>query len=90
MILDKPQGAIQRNECNDLCVEDFVLGIQTPLQAEIMKRVGKKVICVDGTYGTNGYDIMLITVILIDEYGEDFPVAWCISNRKNQLLLNNF
>ena len=36
----------------------------------------------DGTYGTNGYELMLITVILIDEYGEGFPVAWCISNRK--------
>ena len=41
VILYKPQGAIQPNDCNDVCVEDFVLGIQTPLQAEIMKRFGK-------------------------------------------------
>ena len=44
----------------------------------------------DGTHGTNGYDFMLITVIVIDEYGEGFPVAWCISNREDQLLLINF
>ena len=44
----------------------------------------------DATHGTNGYDLMLITVIVIDEYGEGFPVAWCISNREDQLLLINF
>ena len=75
---------------NDLCVEDFVLGIQTPLQAEIMKRFGKNFICADAIHGTNGYDLMLITVIVIDEYGEGFPVAWCISNSEDQLLLVNF
>ena len=50
----------------------------------------RRVVCVDGTHGTNGYDFMLITVIVIDEYGEGFPVAWCISNREDQLLLINF
>ena len=90
VILYKRQGAIQPNEYNDLCVEDFVLGIQTLLQAEIMKKFGGKVICVDATHGTNGYDLILITVMLIDEYGEGFPVAWCISNREDQLLLINF
>ena len=44
-------------------------------------------VCVDGTHGTNGYDFTLITVMVIDEYGEGFPVAWCISNREDQLLL---
>ena len=90
VILYKCQGAIQPNECNDLCVEDFVLGIQTLLQAEIMKKFGGKVIYVDATHGTNGYDLILITVMVIDEYGECFPVAWCISNREDQLLLINF
>ena len=27
---------------------------------------------------------------MVDEYGEGFPVAWCISNREDQLLLINF
>lgn len=47
-------------------------------------------ICVDGTHGTNGYDFTLITVMIVDEYGEGFPVAWCLSNREDQLLLLNF
>ena len=47
-----------------------------------------RVICVDGTHGTNSYDFTLITVMVIDEYGEGFPVAWCISNRED--LINFF
>ena len=44
----------------------------------------------DSTHGTNGYDFNLITVMVIDEYGEGYPAAWCISNREDQLLLINF
>ena len=68
----------------------YLHGIQTLLQAEIMKRFGGNVIYVDATHGTNGYDLILITVMVIDEYGEGFPVAWCISNREDQLLPINF
>ena len=91
VILYKPQGDRQPHNCNNLSDRDFVIAIQTPLQADIMKRLGNgRVICVDGTHGTNGYDFTLITVIVIDEYGEGFPVAWCISNREDQFLLINF
>ena len=90
VILYKPQGTTQSSESNNLCDRDFVLAVQTSLQADIMKKFGEKVICVDGTHGTNGYDFMLITVMVVDEYGEGFPVAWCISNREDKLLLMNF
>ena len=39
---------------------------------------------------TNENDFNLITVMVIDEYGEGYPAAWCISNREDQLLLINF
>ena len=38
-----------------------------------------RVVCVDGTHSTNGYNFTLLTV---DEYGEGFPVAWCTSNKE--------
>ena len=44
----------------------------------------------DSTHETNGYDFTLITLMIIDEYGEGFPVAWCISNREDQPLLLQF
>ena len=49
-----------------------------------------RVVCVDATHGTNGYDFLLISVLVIDEFGEGFPVAWCLSNRQDQFLLINF
>lgn len=49
-----------------------------------------RVVCIDGTHGTNGYDFTLITVMVVDEYREGVPVAWCISNREDKLLLINF
>ena len=91
VIIYKPQGMKQSEDCDNIGEKDFVIGIQTPLQESIMKTLTNgRVVCVDGTHGTNGYDFMLITVIVIDEYGEGFPVAWCISNREDQLLFINF
>ena len=70
---------------------DFAIGIQTPLQAEMLIQLSKdSVICVDSTHGTNGYNFNLITIVVIDEYGEGFPVAWCISNREDHTLLQIF
>ena len=77
MILYKLQGSTQSSKSNNLGDTDFVLPIQTPLQAHIMKTFGER-LCVDGTHGTNGYNFMLITVMVVNEYGEGFPVAWCI------------
>ena len=91
VILYKPQGVAQPEDCDNLSKSEFVIGLQTPIQANAMKKLSYgKVICIDGTHGTNGYDFTLITIIVVDEYGEGFPVAWCISNREDGLLLINF
>ena len=49
-----------------------------------------KIICMDSTHGTNGYDFQLITVLVVDNYDEGFPVAWCLCNREDKQLLVNF
>lgn len=81
----KPQG-----EASDttLHLKDFVLAIQTPLQAEMLKKFGPNhIICIDATHGTNAYDFSLLTVLVIDEYGKGYPISWCISNRMDLTLL---
>lgn len=56
VILYKPQGVRQPQNCDNLSDRDFVIAIQTPLQADVMKRLSNgRVICVDRTHGTNGY-----------------------------------
>ena len=60
-----------------LDVNDFALAIQTPLQAELLRKCGDhKVICADAIHGTNSYDFQLISILVIDEFGEGFPVGW--------------
>ena len=84
----KPQGT--DDDKTGLKREDFLIVLQTPIQAEMLKRFGGKVVCVDATHGTNAYDFKLITLIVVDEYGEGFPVAWCITNKEDRVLLIEF
>ncbi len=45
---------------------------------------------VDSTHGTNGYDFKLISIVVVDQFGEGFLVAWCFSNWEDKILLMNF
>ena len=54
--------------------EDFLLALQTPMQKELLITFGKNIICMDDTHGTNSYDFSLITVLIVDEFGEGCPV----------------
>jgi len=42
------------------------------------------------THGTNAYDFHLTTLLVIDNYGEGFPVAFCISNKIDSLAMEVF
>lgn len=85
----KPQGKVLEGEYHALTKDDFILVLQTPLQADMLKEFST-IICIDGTHGTNGYSFTLITVLIIDEFGEGFPAAWCIANREDGHLLTIF
>ena len=84
----KPQGADDDN--TGLKREDLLIVLQTPVQAEVLKKIGGKVVCVDATQGTNAYEFKQITLLVVDEHGEGFPVAWCIANREDRVLLMKF
>ena len=47
-------------------------------------------ICVDATHSTNMYDFLLITVLVIDIFGEGAPAAWAISNKEDTATLSVF
>ena len=70
--------------------KDFILVIQTPLQAAMLKEFGNNIILIDSTHGTTGYDFQLITIVVVDELGEGYPTAWCLSNREDQIVLTHF
>ena len=67
---------------DDVGKEDFLLGIQTEFQRDIMMEFGNNIICIDATHNTNMYDFYLITIVVVDEFGQGIPVGWAIRNRE--------
>ena len=84
----KPQGSDSTEE--GVKKEDFLLVIQTQYQMEVLKTFGGNVVCMDATHGTNIYDFYLVTIVVIDEYGEGIPVAWAITSREDVYMLSFF
>ena len=61
---------------NALHENDMMIVVQTSLQSELMKTfVNDKVVCMDSTHGTNSYGFYLISIVVVDEFGEGVPVA---------------
>ena len=87
VLLYKPQG-----ESHEVMSEnDFILAFQTPFQAHILCSCGHdKIVCIDSTHGTNAYDFSLTTIVVVDEFGEGYPVAWCLSNKTDTTVLTCF
>ena len=57
----------------------------------MMKKFGhQRIICIDSTHGTNSYNFSLVTLVVVDEFGEGYPVGWCLSNREDKYVLHNF
>lgn len=72
-------------------VDDVMIVFQTEMQAEMLKSYGHdKVVCMDATHGTNMYGFLLITILVVDDYGEGYPVAWCITNHETEKSLVHF
>ena len=90
VLLYKIQGMPQSDEMDNIADQDFVLAIQTEFQRDMLMKFGNSTVCVDATHGTNMYDFHLITLLVIDEYGEGIPVVWVITNREDALLLMEF
>ncbi|GBN54138.1 hypothetical protein AVEN_263881-1 [Araneus ventricosus] len=70
--------------------EDFMLVLKTNFQKCIMYRLGADRIYVDSTHGISNYNFELVTVLVIDEYEEGIPVAFCISSSVNTVILTLF
>ena len=64
----KPQGENQPDNMDNVAHDDFLLGIQTEFQRDMLLKYG--CICMDATHGTNAYDLNLIMVMVIDGLGE--------------------
>jgi len=74
-----------------LAVKDFILVLMNDVQVHMLQQYGHyRVNCMDSTHGTNAYDFQLTTLLVIDDYGEGFPVAFCISSKVDTLAMEFF
>ena len=87
IVIFKQQGIEQGEEIDDVGEKDFLLGIQTEFQRDMLINFGNRVICMDTTYNTNMYDFHLITLLVLDEFGKGLPVLWAITNREDSSVL---
>ena len=90
IILFKAQGVAQPDNMDNVGTDDFILGIQTQFQCDILCKYGNICICMDATHGTNMYDFKLITLLVLDDFGEGIPLAWEITNREDGAMLVEF
>ena len=65
---------LQGQEGFDLMNEDFFIVEQSPLQKQMFEIFSHKGVCCD---------FSLTTVLVIDEFGQGFPVAWCLSSHED-------
>ena len=90
VLLYKPQDSDPDSKCPSLKSTDFILVLQTPMQREMLLKFGANVICMDDTHGTNSYDFNLISIVVVDEFGEGCPVGWCLCNRVDMYIMIDF
>jgi len=91
VLLYKAQGDIPSATTQNLSACDFILCLQTITQRRFMLQFGAgNIVCLDSTHGTTQYDFYLVTVMVVDDFGEGNPVAFMISNREDEAALTAF
>lgn len=91
VLLYKRQGEEPDQHLLGLSAIDFLLCIQTITQRQFMLQFGiNNVVCLDSTHGTNQYGFNLITMMVVDDFGEGNPVAFMICTRETESVLTNF
>ncbi|CAH0547094.1 unnamed protein product [Brassicogethes aeneus] len=86
VLLHKKQG----EHFEKLALNDFCIIFMNVTQTNMLQRFGSAVVAIDSTHGLNMYDFELTTLMVIDEFGEGFPVACMFTNRKDTLVFEIF
>ena len=87
----KFQSDTASNPDSNIDSKDFMIVIQTPLQKPMFKAFGhNRVVCMEATHGTNTYHLHLISLLVVADFEERLPVAWCISNHEDKHAILQF
>jgi len=89
----KYQGEEVMDDSQDerIALDDFMIVLMNNVQVYMLQQYGHhRVNCMDSTRGMNVYDFQLTTLMIIDDYGEVFPVAFCISSKVDTRVMEVF
>jgi len=64
--------------------EDLFFIIATKFQLEMLQKFGNEKMCVDSTHGTTEYDLLLTSLVIVDEFGNGFPCCFYFTKKKDQ------
>lgn len=59
-------------------------------QLDLLKQFGPNLICIDSTHGCSMYGHMVTTLMIRDTRNENYPVAYCISQKKDEATWRKF
>jgi hypothetical protein len=91
VLLYKRQGEQPDDSMAGLSSDDFLLCLQTITQRQFLVKFGtNNVACLDSTHGTNQYGFNLITLMVVDDFGQGNPVAFMISTKEDVSALSAF
>ena len=82
ILVFKQQSHEQPSDIDDMSKNDFLIGIKTSFQRDMLVRFGPTAICMYSTHSTKAYDFFL-TILVLDDLSERIPIAWIISNRED-------
>jgi len=89
----KYQGEVATDGSQDgrITIGDFMIVLMNDVQVQMLQQYGHHSLnCLDSTRGSNAFDFQLTTLLIIDDYGEVFPVAYCISSKVDLLAMEVF
>ncbi len=70
--------------------DDFVLILQDESQKRSLEKYGCKSVAFDGPYGVYPYNYVLHTMLVADAETDSVPVAYLVSNRSDQVVVDTF
>ncbi|XP_064213502.1 uncharacterized protein LOC107398389 [Tribolium castaneum] len=70
--------------------DDFALGYMNEEMKYMLQTYGKRIVCLDGTHGTNPYNFELTTLLVLDDLNIGYPTVFLISNRKDTVVQKVF
>lgn len=78
------------DDLDNLDSKDRVIVLMTELQCGLLQKFGTNIVCVDTTYSTNVQNLLVTTLLVLDEFGSGIPVAFCVSNRESIAVMTHF